>query len=777
MGKSYQHLNYTLIVMICLLVTWASGDTTTTSEAIMGSDDTTTAVPQNTSLEVTQGQSSSATDCTLTLQADKKEDVDDKIREVFQDNAVFIYFKLKISDLQNVYDNRSNVIDPTTWVWALEGKGELLLSYPFDFEQLSLGTLSLGVVNIEVPVNTPPDDCFQKATDNDKERILASFISSLVQSTNDTLNITNKEFYADKGAMVCLEKQRSDDFDLVGVYGFPLCTYYIIQGSTLYECWAGDGNPFEIESTLVRKHDWLGVILALGLIMALFSPLSGSFFIRGQELIERDGKDYIALNSDLPLGLKYLLCFSCQKYTVVVAARWFIYVVAFMIIPFIPFIVSYTVSGEAFVYRLEVAYELLLSKGLVIFWFIFVNVIFLAIAMLFLGLYLYDDLFSLEVKDEDRVDFGLVIPLTENLYVPKKPSSPKTAFSTFMYTMKYRTFMAINPALWSYWFSPIWNFTYGLLGGVKQEENKNKCRLLVTFLIFVIVFPFALILFCLVLLFNSVPLFYTVTWTVAKCTSKKPNAVEIFAAFSAMFLSFAVIFIFVAAFVYVAELIGYTFIGFVLNSDFAGPVVVVIITVFGYLVTAVTNFYDKYCVLLKRIIEKAEEVDKQNSKKPSGMQARPNSETEGEMSDTEATDHEAIELHPNVGEDEAVATNLKLIKYENGVPIIPFHLFKLVIQKYQPVYLEVAGIVFQLLLIAIVVAFGLTTIIFIDGVSDLPATVEFFATVVVAGVVPVLMLILKSPGKLENDDEVKARHLESDLEYYSQKETFEKMFL
>lgn len=770
--------------LLLVMVTYTSGNTTSvvpTTGAITGIDDT--------SPEVTQGQSSSATDCILTLPPDEKEDVEDRMREVFQDNAVFIYFKLNFSNLQDVYDNSSDVIDPITWVWAIEGKGELLLAYPFDFEQLSLGTLSLGVVTVGVPVITPPDDCFGKAIDDDKERIIARFINNLVQSTNETLDITNKEFYADKGAMVCLEKQRSDDFDLIGVYAIPLCSYYVFQGSTHYECWAGNQNPFETESTLVHKHGWLGAIFAIGFLLALFSPLAASFFIRKQEPIKKDGKEYIALNADLPLGLKYLFCFSFQDYPAIVAVRWFVYVVAFMIIPFIPYIVSYVVSGEAFVQRLEVAYELLLSKDLVILWFILINFMFLAIAMLFLCLYLYDESFvpnSLEVKRADRIYFGFAFELPEELCVPEKPSSSNTALRMFMYTMWYRTQMAINPAIWSFWFSPIWNFTYGLLGGRKDEENKNKCRLLVTFLIFIIVFPFALIIFCFFLLLNSVPLIYMLTWTIAKCLSNNVKAVEVFVAFMAMFLSFAVLFIFVAAFVYIAELIGYTFIGFVLNSDFAGPVVIVIITVAGYLITAATNFYDKYCVLLKRTIEIAEHVYKESTWKSVGNSAtahpRPVSETTCDVNDGDATDQEDIELQP-VMDNQTVLPNpgRRLVEFKNGVPIIPLHLFKLVIAKYQPVYLEVASTLFQLLVIAIVFAFGLATIIFIDGVSDLPATVEFFATVVVAGVVPVLMLILKSPGKQENDDEVKHRQLEADLEHYAEcppgEETFEKLVL
>ena len=750
-----------LVIWMLTLAQWSSAQTTSSST----DSATEPSVPPPTTGSAgnvtTYGVVSSATDCVLELPPDTIE----QLPNVFIEGAVFIRFNLKMKGMKTIYENSSDVVAPFTWVWALEGKGDLLLSYPFDFQQLSLGTLSLGVVDVDVAVTLPDDGCFQQAADADKQRILAKFIGSLVQSANDT--IKDLDVFTEE-TVICTEKQlTSDEFAVIGVYAIPLSTYYVFQGSTEYECWPGSSDPFESEPMRISKHGWLGAIFALGFILALFSPLAASFFIRHNPPIVADGEEYLAINSDLPLGLKYLLCFSFQDCSAVVAIRWFVYVVAFMLIPFIPYIVSYVIRGDAFIYRMEVAYGLLLSKSLVIFWFVVVNLIFLTIAMLFLGLYLYDDSFvpnSLIVMPADRRYFGFVFDMPPELHVPNKKTTPMRGF---MYTMLHRTQMAINPDVWSFWFNDLfWKKIYGLLGKRSDDGDRNSCRFIAALLIFLIVLPFAIVSFLFFLLFNSIPLFYTIFWVIAKSLSNDVRASEVIVALMTMFLSFAVLFIFVAAFVFVAELIGYTFIGFVLNSDFAGPIVVVVITVAGYLINAATNFYDKYCILLKRLIEQAETIDKELAK------------TGRRQMEDEAANNSDMELkQQDSGETQTILPAVRqLVRDRNGVPTIPLRLFKLVVAKYQPMYLEVASVLLQLLVISILVGFGLATIIYIDAVSDLPATVEFFATVIVATVVPVLMLILKSPAKEENDDEARSCQLNADLEYYAHCEQGQEQF-
>ncbi|XP_071480040.1 uncharacterized protein [Diadema antillarum] len=730
----------------------------------------------------TQAQnSSSAMECTLLIR--DKETTMAELRDIFSKGGIFVYFKLDFNSTFTMYSNSSYVVDPLTWVWAADGKGKLLLTYPFDFEQLSLGTLSYGVFHMNLPVAVPLGGCFQQADDGVKRQMVALLVSELVQSVNDT------DMNAGTESLVCFERQlTSEEFDLIGVYAIPLCTYYVFQGSTAYDCWLEDGDNFDSEPMRVRKHGWLGAIFALGFLLALFSPLAASFFIRKNPPVKINDEQYVGLNSDLPLGLKHLLCFSLQDYTLIVAARWMIYVCAFMLIPFIPFIISHATIRDSFAQRTAVAFELLLSKGLVIFCFITINLVFLAIAALFIGLYIYDDKFvanSLVVRVADRRYFGFAWDMPDSIRVPEKQGAH---LAVFMFTMLYRTQMAINPAVWTLYFHSIWTYIYGLFGGRGSERMKNACRYFFTFFFLLFVFPFALVAFLILLLFNSVPMFYTLLWTVSKSLSNEIKPSEIVIALCTMFLSFAVLFIFVAAFVYVAELLGYTFIGFVLNSDYAGPFLVVALTVAGYFIKAATTFYDTYCILLKRVMEAAERVDAQSASEQSRLEDRP-------TDDKRVVDNEGMQMQDqstnvnrgrsgvstsdeegNSGEVEMTqqhenllsrSSGTPLLQVNEGIPVISLRLFELVVATFQPIYLEVAAILLKLLVIAVVMAFGLATIVFIDGISDLPATVEFIATVIVAGVIPTLALILKSPAREENEGAANAILLETFLKDYA----------
>ncbi|XP_071487751.1 uncharacterized protein [Diadema antillarum] len=690
---------YTLFYLLVALIPGAITEGINTTDTFSAATESTTTL---TAWNGTQSHnSSSALKCTLLLR--NKEIMILKLRDIFSKGAIFVYFKLEFNSTFTIYSNISDAVDPFTWVLAVDGKGKLLLTYPFDFEQLSLGTLSYGVFHMNLTVAVPLNGCFQKAGDRKKRQILASLVIELVQSLNDTQT-------AGKELMVCFERQLTfEEFDLIGVYAIPLCTYYVFQASASYNCWMGDGESFDSEPMIVRKHVWLGRILFVGFVLAFFSPLAASFFIQKNPPVMFIGEEYyrVGLNSDLPLGLKYSLCFSRQDCTLIVAARWLAWLVcavAFVLIPFIPVIIA----GDSFSQRRVVAFELLLSESLVRFWVITITMIYsVTTAVLFFVFYAGNDNFVpdlLEVTAADRRYFGFAVDMPVELRVPEVTDG--TPLSTFMFTMLYRTQMAVNPDVWYFFFHPIWTYIRG--------------RGFWTFVIFPFAFIFAVVTFLVLLLFNSVPLIYTVLWISSKCIDNHIRPSRIILAVFTVLLSFAAVFIFVAAFVYVAELVSYVFIGFVVNYDNAGAYLVFALTVADYIIKAATTFYDEYCILLKRVIEAAERVD----------------------------------ISRRLGRGNC------LLKFKEGVPFISLPLFQRIVAKYQPLYLEVAAIILRLVVIIVVMVFGFSTIVFIDGISDLPAVVEFFATVIVAGVIRRLELILKSPASEENKGVANAKLLE-----------------
>ena len=73
-----------------------------------------------------------------------------------------------------------------------------LLQYPYDFVYLSLTTLSIGVAHITVNVSLAGDDCFQEASDFEREVMLAYLFIGAALEANDTLMLNDTDLYFGK---------------------------------------------------------------------------------------------------------------------------------------------------------------------------------------------------------------------------------------------------------------------------------------------------------------------------------------------------------------------------------------------------------------------------------------------------------------------------------------------------------------------------------------------------------------------------------------------------
>ena len=95
-------------------------------------------------------------------------------------------------------------------------------------------------------------------------------------------------------------------------------------------------------------------------------------------------------------------------------------------------------------------------------------------------------------------------------------------------------------------------------------------------------------------------------------------------------------------------------------------------------------------------------------------------------------------------------------------------LFWLIVEKYLPVRVEVALTVFKLISIAVVIGFGMSILVLVNSLSDLPTVVDLFASAIIAGVVPTVLLAVNSPASLERITQARERQMKSDIAHYAQ---------
>ena len=112
--------------------------------------------------------------------------------ETFQEALLqkmsFISIDFTIENMSDIYENESNVVNLSRWVWALEGKGLLLLTFSPGFEAMTFGTLSPGVGQINIDLDLPTSGCFKRAKDTERQLLLAQFVNNLARKSNESLS-------------------------------------------------------------------------------------------------------------------------------------------------------------------------------------------------------------------------------------------------------------------------------------------------------------------------------------------------------------------------------------------------------------------------------------------------------------------------------------------------------------------------------------------------------------------------------------------------------------
>ncbi|XP_071840368.1 uncharacterized protein [Apostichopus japonicus] len=679
------------------------------------------------------------------------EDSISNLNETLEEGNFFIYLNLKFPEPfsgPNAYlEEDTNIINPLTWVFAARGKGNLLLALPFDFIQLSMGTLLPGVDDLTVTIETDPE-CFQDRNESDVLQELAEMIftfSSMASQESDDFSI-------------CIERQLTQsELDKTLSFFLPGSSYILFQTSTIYDCWASIGNDVIRESPVVlsKYRSLIYSVYFIGIILALYSPLAGLFFvrIRPSPPIAETNENTIAIHADLPLGFKYNVMFSGNDNRWVRLLRWIVIILLFGIIPYIPYI-TWAATGQLGRRMAVIDQAGVLSYAEIYGLHLLIEfAYYITIASILVFTFESYDKFTerMRVQEVDRVYFCLV-ELEEELQIPQSVeidnSIPERRIYGFFEAMMFRSFGIVNSGLYTYFFGSPYVWLHDKLLG--RHLAPGVIATTITTILYLIALPVIFIYFVFSMTFYAIPLGDILLFLFRKCYSNNIDAREVLTGIGIVLLAISMFFKIIAVFVYIGELIGFTFVGFLLHTETVGEYVMVGVLFAGILLNAITGYYDSYCTLLHRVFQLAEARDARIQK------------------DTQTI----------AGTSDGNLTFNKLVfSNDQGVPFIKVDLFERVIKKYQPIKTEIFKILAQFFFIGLFVLLGLSIIKTIDGFSDIPATVEFFATVIVAGVLPVLVLVLRSPGKTECLDDSKWRQLETDLDCYVIDGKFEKDFL
>ena len=724
------------------------------------------------------------TACNISLFTHESNTAIEEFRRLVDDGAIFVYMKLVFMDVEfedplSAYlEDIGNIIDPLTWVWAKgESRGKLLLASPFDFNQLSLTTLSAGVFSLTVKMQS--SGCIDsERADGDKIQAIARLLLDLVKGTNedDQTDDTNNE------EIVCLEKQLGKDAPVSGIVYSPGSSYTMMQASTAFDCWS---NGADNKVTRVHTESWLTWILAGGVILALFSPMAMSFFIqKNPPEKDENGIERLSLVSDLPLGLKHVTCFWANNNILVASTRWTVFILLFTLTQYIPVLISFLTDMDGFMKRSYALYNTgPLNPVISVVSHILVNVVFvLASIVLLVRLVrdagqqslepllreraVRDGAAGVHVEDDNIASYRhfVLVDAPEELWTPSISLERSQAF---FYYMSWRASMVVDINAWKFvLYGLLWRWISEHVGAPPDNKRTAVCAM-----IFVILYPFYLPFGLIIFSFNSLPLMYSFTRclqfaflsNIVKCS-------ELFFAFLIAIASIAWFFKFVATFVYVSEIIVYFFIGFIINANLFGWTILGFVTMTGYIIQAITGFYDGYCVLFMQVMEIAKDVDekiKDEKAEGSNQVALREGSTKVALRKGRFTRQARVSSSGDIGMismgGEHEETNEHVLVKDNA---LDGKLFWLIVEKYQPIKMQVTLTFLQLFAIIIGIVFGMYILFITDSMSNLATSVKFVSMFIIAAV-PKVLLSLKSPASQTNYDEAKKMDIEGDILHFA----------
>ncbi|XP_071944921.1 uncharacterized protein [Antedon mediterranea] len=506
----------------------------------------------------------------------------DVLQELLKGDAVFINVKLlsfvDASDSvgTSFYEN-TTVIDVNHWVVAVGEIGELLLTFPFDFEFLSLGTLSPSVEHISLNVTSIPECFFELESDKDAKQ------------------------------EVCIERQL-DNFNVWDLSLASAAYYSILQISTYFQCWqiSDDGSvklSKFMKHSLYKIFNWLSSIFALYFIWFLVS------FLCHVKPMNENRKEYLSLQTDLPMGPKYFLIHSGNQYNCIFILRWLILWALVGLLQYIPDIIANLLDSNSFNRRraaLKVIPEcmpqyLCCQKG------IFINVpqIILCFLLLIscLARQVWVETHLINLSNLHKIRRSMDVRLI--LKIMKLPKNNYSGLHKLSFEMKEHMKLIVSISHWKNglnWFRDCFTKINNkvihitmlcILGGPFLIGYGiftifMSLPIVHIFLRFMLLHPVGMVNSCKVVTIYIVILMYGISMLSVLFANVKLITPHIFI------------------------IIWYFYIGLLVNPGTAGAVAAIILIVLGYVISIITDYYKEYVVLLQQVISAFDELIKNN---------------------------------------------------------------------------------------------------------------------------------------------------------------------
>ncbi|XP_033634647.1 uncharacterized protein LOC117295947 [Asterias rubens] len=646
--------------------------------------------------------------------------------------AIFVYLKLdfvnvKFDDPSSTYlEDIGNIIDPLTWVWSKGGRGKLLLGAPFNFNMISLTTLSHGVFSLTVKINASSVCNEPNSTDEDTLKEIKGLLQDMTKGENDA---RQAEVYDDDGEIICLEKQMYQTNDRLFASPFKL-----MEETSAYDCWQRGGDQVRV----VRTEFWLTWIRVIGIILALFAPMAVRFLQqKNPPESDENGVDRLSLESDLPIGLKYTLFNWGNSNILVFTLRYFVFVGLFIVMEYVP--QCLLTNTESYSMRNNALHRCKLIDTFTETWYnVGINLFTIIFHLIILFTCVKGTVHTTRTGTHNRLE------------THEESQSFEHRFQNFFEQdmLGYRAKMILNVKCWSKLVLYSWPLVI-INRCIHSHIDSDVCLGLLSVLLYLPCVLLSLVYFAA----ETLPLLFFLKFFIQLFLPRGVKKISVLGFVLPYLLGiYTWTYKLVMNLFYVAEVLVHTFMGTVINADKVGPYVMTMLVLAMYVVDAVTSFYDGYHILLSDVMKEADALMDEAEVRSARR-----------MINNQTSLGDGGNKYMGVIEEKEIAT--PLVKYKkNGIPTIELQLFWLIVEKYRPVRVHVARIMLQVIGITLLAVFWVNLLGETDSVhNNISTTVKIFSTVLLAGLFPLVNHLLNSTASQEFSAEARKTKIRMDI--------------
>ena len=529
------------------------------------------------------------------------------LKNVMARSPALVYITLNFTDLDFETDtaylnNTPNVVNPLVWALASKGKGTFLVSLTSNYLLTSLGTLSHGVQYVHLDIETEECDIFLNVSDTAKFEAIAT--SLLLWSDLPCQEKVADEKVANKNAPdtcktfeVCQSFFYDDYSNKIPISTkYPLTTAAIMSGAYFTSldyfygktyCWSisnGDLHKRELSAT-----NSVMVIVAsiVSILFVLYGPLLVQLLTqRNKPLRSRENNEvWLANDTDLPVGLKYLLFIWKGGSRVVTGIRFTLILIVICIASHWEGIVMYYVD-DMYRARRASAFRYLINYTAYVTVICILYAMFAACFLIKLRGYLVDENFGEKIKEAYRKIYSRIFSACGLDGLVPKITSGKFQF------VKHMKQVARAP------------FSRQLL-----YDNQDEKRPFVLKLFICIPRFFVYLLYGLPYIQICLNVYVIMVTSTQSNNSNIECCCCLILPLFVLGLMYMIIDILLNAMTSCAFVVIHTFAGLVLNFQHINPIIYISLSMIAYIFLEINSFYDKYFQLHKMILKTAREID------------------------------------------------------------------------------------------------------------------------------------------------------------------------